>query len=189
LVDSADEATETIRESGGRVVAGPNDIPVGRPAVVADPFGNLLAELTAAERLRAAGHRVVAPDLLSGAVAGHGGAPTVEDGFALMEDVGWNAIVGRACAAVRDLPAPTTVPGGVRPGTPVQVHVAVTDPFATADQIVAHQDSAARAGAEAALFTYPGAGHFFTDAESPAYDRTAADAAGGAWGMAPLYHR
>jgi predicted enzyme related to lactoylglutathione lyase len=45
LVDSADEAAETIREGGGRVVAEPNDIPVGRLAVVADPFGNVLVLL------------------------------------------------------------------------------------------------------------------------------------------------
>jgi dienelactone hydrolase len=172
-------------------------------------FGLRSVELTAAERLRAAGHRVVVPDLFSGAVAGHGGAPAIEDGLALMEDVGWDAIVGRAFAAVRDLPAttvlcglsmgagvvgalwperldaaaailvhaPTTVPRGIRPGTPVQVHVAVDDPFAPADQMVAFQDSAARAGAEAASFTYPGAGHFFTDAESPDHDRSAADVA------------
>jgi hypothetical protein len=31
-----------IQEAGGRVVTGPFDIPVGRVAVVADPFANVL---------------------------------------------------------------------------------------------------------------------------------------------------
>jgi len=42
LVASADDAAMTIEEAGGRVVTGPFDIPVGRVAVVADPFGNVL---------------------------------------------------------------------------------------------------------------------------------------------------
>ena len=42
LVDSADEASARIIEAGGRVVTEPFDIPVGRVAVVADPFGNEL---------------------------------------------------------------------------------------------------------------------------------------------------
>lgn len=42
LVDSADAAAETIEAAGGRVLAAPFDIPVGRVAVVADPFDNVL---------------------------------------------------------------------------------------------------------------------------------------------------
>jgi len=42
LVDSADEAAAMIQDAGGRLVAEPFDIPVGRVAVVADPFGNVL---------------------------------------------------------------------------------------------------------------------------------------------------
>lgn len=42
LVDSADEAAAAICAAGGRMVAEPSDIPVGRVAVVADPFGNAL---------------------------------------------------------------------------------------------------------------------------------------------------
>lgn len=42
LVDSADEASVRIVEAGGRMVSEPFDIPVGRIAVVADPFGNEL---------------------------------------------------------------------------------------------------------------------------------------------------
>jgi catechol 2,3-dioxygenase-like lactoylglutathione lyase family enzyme len=42
LVSSAAHAAAAFRAAGGRVVTGPFDIPVGRAAVVADPFGNLL---------------------------------------------------------------------------------------------------------------------------------------------------
>jgi predicted enzyme related to lactoylglutathione lyase len=42
LVESVDEAAATFREGGGRVLVEPFDIPVGRVAVVADPFENVL---------------------------------------------------------------------------------------------------------------------------------------------------
>jgi predicted enzyme related to lactoylglutathione lyase len=45
LVDSVDQATTRLREAGGTVLAEPSDIPVGRVAVVADPFGNPLTIL------------------------------------------------------------------------------------------------------------------------------------------------
>jgi predicted enzyme related to lactoylglutathione lyase len=45
LVWSADEAARVVQAAGGRVVTGPFDIPVGRVAVVADPFGNVLVLL------------------------------------------------------------------------------------------------------------------------------------------------
>jgi dienelactone hydrolase len=171
-------------------------------------FGLRPVERGVADRLRAAGHVVVAPDLFAGAVADRA-VPRWEDGFALMEDVGWETIVKRARAAVRDLPpetvlcglsmgvgvigslwperleaagaillhAPTTVPEGVPEGTPVQLHIGVGDPFAPEDQLAAFRDSAARAGADAALYSYPGAGHFFTDPELPDHDPGAADCA------------
>ena len=48
LVRSADEAAAAIAAAGGRIVAPASDIPVGRLAVVADPFGNrlVLVDLT-----------------------------------------------------------------------------------------------------------------------------------------------
>lgn len=179
------------------------------PAVVLfhSMFGLRAVELSAAERLRGFGHRVFTPDLFAGAVAGgHGPAPALEDGFALMERVGWDTIMDRARAAVRDLPASTvlggfsmgvgvagalwpgrpaaaavlllhaaaTVPEGIPAGTPVQVHVAEGDTFAPPDQLAAFQASAARAGAEARLYTYPGAGHFYTDPSLPDYHPVAA---------------
>ena len=45
LVASADAAAERVRGAGGKVLREPFDIPVGRVAVVADPFGNVLVLL------------------------------------------------------------------------------------------------------------------------------------------------
>jgi predicted enzyme related to lactoylglutathione lyase len=45
LVNSADEAAAAVEAAGGRVVAEPFDFPVGRLAVVEDPFGNVLVLL------------------------------------------------------------------------------------------------------------------------------------------------
>ena len=40
LVPDVEQAVEAIETAGGARVAGPSDIPVGRLAVVTDPFGN-----------------------------------------------------------------------------------------------------------------------------------------------------
>ena len=45
LVTSADEAAAAVQSAGGRIVTHPFDIPVGRLAVVADPFDNVLVLL------------------------------------------------------------------------------------------------------------------------------------------------
>lgn len=45
LVASADDAAAAFESAGGQLVAEPVDIPVGRVAVVADPFGNRLVLL------------------------------------------------------------------------------------------------------------------------------------------------
>ncbi len=45
LVTSLDQAIDQITAAGGRVVDQPEIIPVGRVAVVADPFGNRLVLL------------------------------------------------------------------------------------------------------------------------------------------------
>lgn len=45
LVSSADEAADSVRVSGGRIITEPFDSPVGRVAVVADPFDNVLVLL------------------------------------------------------------------------------------------------------------------------------------------------
>jgi dienelactone hydrolase len=71
------------------------------------------------------------------------------------------------------LHAPTLVPPGVRPGTPVQLHVGACDPFAPPDQVAAYRESAVRAGAAAAISRYEGVGHFFTDITLPDHDAAA----------------
>ncbi len=43
LVESVDDAVRSLVAAGGSVVVPPEDIPVGRVAVVRDPFGNELA--------------------------------------------------------------------------------------------------------------------------------------------------
>jgi len=45
LVESADDAARAFTSAGGTILSGPFDIPVGRVAVVADPFGNVLVLL------------------------------------------------------------------------------------------------------------------------------------------------
>jgi predicted enzyme related to lactoylglutathione lyase len=45
LVASADDAASAVVQAGGRRISGPSDIPVGRLAVVEDPFGNQLVML------------------------------------------------------------------------------------------------------------------------------------------------
>ena len=45
LVESADGAAQRFAETGGTVIVPPSDIPVGRVAVVQDPWGNRLVLL------------------------------------------------------------------------------------------------------------------------------------------------
>lgn len=51
LVDSADEAAAQWTARGGKVLAGPFDIRIGRCVVVADPWGNPLVLLDASKGL------------------------------------------------------------------------------------------------------------------------------------------
>ena len=44
-VDSAEVAADAFVAAGGRIVAGPTDIPIGQVVVVEDPFGNVLVLL------------------------------------------------------------------------------------------------------------------------------------------------
>lgn len=50
-VGSTDEAVIRFTQAGGRVVVGPFDIPIGRCAVVADPWGNRLVLLDTSKGL------------------------------------------------------------------------------------------------------------------------------------------
>jgi predicted enzyme related to lactoylglutathione lyase len=64
-VASTDEAVETIRQAGGHVIVKPFNIPIGRCAVVVDPWGNRLVLLDNSKGLLvtdAAGHVLVDAD-------------------------------------------------------------------------------------------------------------------------------
>ena len=50
LVESADRAVDAFVRAGGSVVVPPEDIPVGRVAVVGDPFGNELTLVDLSKR-------------------------------------------------------------------------------------------------------------------------------------------
>ncbi len=57
LVESVDAAVDDVVRAGGTVVVAAFDVPVGRVARVADPFGNVLTLLDLS-----AGHYVTGPD-------------------------------------------------------------------------------------------------------------------------------
>jgi len=153
-------------------------------------------ELTAARRLRAAGHEVLTPDLYAGQAA-----DDLDTALSLMDAIGWEVICGRARQALDPVPGRAVlagfsmgagvigsvwdrrpqaagvvllhgiapVPASVRPGLPVQVHVADEDRFAPRQAVAQWQDGAVDAGVAAEVFTYPGAGHFYTDARLADY--------------------
>lgn len=101
-------------------------------------------ELGFADRLRAAGHRVTTPDLYAGATAS-----TLEEGFALMDRIGWATITRRARDAVRELPAETVL-AGVSMGTGVVQAVLPGRP-ATAGVLMLHAVGALPASVRAGL--------------------------------------
>jgi dienelactone hydrolase len=75
-------------------------------------------------------------------------------------------------AAVLLLHTQAEIPATARAGLPVQLHVADPDPFVP-DPAGWHA-RATSAGAAAEVFTYPGAGHFYLDADLPDHDEWAA---------------
>lgn len=171
-------------------------------ALLHSVYGLRPAVLAAADRLRAAGHRVVAPDLY-----GVPAAETVEDGFALLDRIGWATVLDRARAGIRELPpdavllglsmgagvagamlperpsaaglvllhAPSGTSAGVRPGLPVQVQVADPDEYAPPDEFDAWRREMTAAGADLTVHRYPGVGHLYTDPDLPDHDETAAE--------------
>ncbi|MFC5095396.1 dienelactone hydrolase family protein [Amycolatopsis plumensis] len=158
-------------------------------------------ELGFADRLRAAGHRVTTPDLYAGrtvstldegfALKDAVGwetitrraldavrdlpAETVLVGVSMGAGVVQEVLPHRlGTAGVLLLHALGALPAGVRAGLPVQVHVADPDPIAPPAQVAAWREATARSGADARVYTYPGVGHFYTDADGPEYDAAAA---------------
>jgi dienelactone hydrolase len=68
----------------------------------------------------------------------------------------------------------------------VQLHIADPDPFDPPEAVEQWHAGMRRAGAEAEVFRYPGAGHLFTDPGLPDHDAAAADAA---WERATAFLR
>lgn len=165
-------------------------------------YGLRPAVLTAADRLRAAGHRVVTPDLYAGQVA-----ETVNEGFALLGRIGEDLVFERARAAARDVPndavlagfsmgagiasrllaeRPETagvlllhgvasVPDTVRPGLPVQLHIAEPDEYDPPEDVARWRKLMTDRGAQVEVFGYPGVGHLYTDPDLPDYDGPASE--------------
>ncbi|MBA0050192.1 dienelactone hydrolase family protein [Streptomyces sp. AJS327] len=89
------------------------------------------AERLAAERLRRAGHEVVTPDLFGGATAA-----TLDEGFRLVDRVGWTAMIERARRALKGMPDETVL-AGFSMGTGVVVDLWAERP-ATAGILLLH---------------------------------------------------
>jgi dienelactone hydrolase len=64
------------------------------------------AEVLIAERLRRAGHEVITPDLFGGECAS-----TLDEGFQLVERIGWASVVERARQALGSMPGETVLAG------------------------------------------------------------------------------
>ncbi|MFI5924563.1 dienelactone hydrolase family protein [Micromonospora sp. NPDC051543] len=168
-------------------------------------YGLRPAVRAAADRLRAAGHQVTTPDLygvpaadtvedgfalldkighelvLDRARAALRDLPpqTVLAGFSMGAGVAGALLAERPDAAgLLLLHGTGGAPDVVRPGLPVQLHVADPDPYDAPDEIDEWQRAMADAGADLTVFRYPGVGHLFTD---PALSEYAPDAATAAW--------
>lgn len=173
-------------------------------------YGLRPAVLDAAERLRAAGHRVWTPDLYEGRTAG-----SVEEGMAIKDEIGRDELLRRAIAATAPHSDAGVVYAGFSLGAslaqtialgdarargllllhgtgdiadgagvddlPTQLHVADPDPFEPHDWLTAWYLRMGRAGADVEVFRYPGAGHVYTDPELPDFD---AEAAAETWRVA-----
>lgn len=166
-------------------------------------YGLRPAVRDAADRMRAAGHEVVVPDLYEGRTA-----DTPEAGLALRDGIGRDELLRRAVAAAAPysdgglvyagfslggavaqnlalgdgrarglllLHGTSDLPEGARTELPVQLHVAEPDPYETDDWLSAWYLLMRKAGADVEVHRYRGAGHLFTDPELPDYDAEAAE--------------
>lgn len=157
-----------------------------------------------ADRLRAAGHRVTAPDLYDGNTFGD-----LDDGIAYAHKVGVDTIEDRGHRASLDLPAecvyagfslgvvpaqmlaqtrpgargallyhaclPVSEFGGSWPkGVAVKVHGMDADPLFANEDLVAARELMELAD-QGELFLYPGDRHLFADGSLPSHDAAAAD--------------
>jgi dienelactone hydrolase len=149
----------------------------------------------AAERLRAAGHQVVAPDLYQAAAV-----DSIDEGFLLAENAGWENLLDRARAAVSVLPPDAVLagfsmgsglaeallaerpeaagmllfagagPAEVPAGTRVQLHLADPDDFVPSADLHAWIEGMTRSDALFEVFRYPGVGHLWLDHGLPDHD-------------------
>lgn len=71
--------------------------------------------------------------------------------------------------------APTELGAAVWPPVPLQVHVAVGDPFVDPVAVKALETAARAAGAPIEVFSYPRGGHLFADAGAADYDAASAE--------------
>lgn len=165
-------------------------------------YGLRQAEAGAAARLRAAGHDVITPDLYDGQTASSLDAALalmdtvgwevicararralrVVTGAAVLAGFSMGAgVIGsvwhqrRAAAGVVLLHGIAPIPANARTALPVQVHLAEDDPFAPRQAVEQWQADTVRAGLAGEVFTYPGAGHFYTDPCLADYHSASAD--------------
>ncbi|MGW0505591.1 dienelactone hydrolase family protein [Micromonospora sp. NPDC003241] len=170
---------------------------MGHVALFHSVYGLRPAVRDAAERLRAAGHQVHAPDLY-----GVPAVDTVEEGFALLDRIGQQTVLDRARAALHGLPPDAVLAGfsmgaGVagamlaerpdsgglllfhgtggaptdaRPGLAVELHLADPDPYDPPDEVDQWRREMTAAGAHVTVHGYPGAGHLFTDPAEADHD-------------------
>ncbi|MDG4797244.1 dienelactone hydrolase family protein [Micromonospora sp. WMMD1082] len=164
-------------------------------------YGRRPAVLDAADRLRAAGHQVHAPDLY-----GVPAVDSVEEGFALLSRIGQQTVLDRARASLDELPPDTVLaglsmgagvagallaerpdtagllllhgtggaPAAVRPGLRIHLHLADPDAYDPPDEVDQWQREMTVAGADLVVHRYPGVGHLFTDPTLADHDPAAA---------------
>lgn len=167
-------------------------------------YGRRPAVLSAADRLRDAGHEVWTPDLFEGRVF-----DSVEEGRAYRDDVGNEELLKRAVLAAAPVSDRGLVYAGfslgaafaqnlalgdekargllllhgtsdiaanvTSDGLAVQLHVADPDPFEPHDWLTSWYLQMGRAGADVEVHRYPGAGHLYTDPDLADYDEEAAE--------------
>jgi dienelactone hydrolase len=167
-------------------------------------YGLRPAVLAVAVRLRTAGHTVVTPDLYAGSVAASieegfeladriGWETIVGRAREAVRDLPPDAVLaGLSMGAVvagdllperRDTAGLLLLhgiggdPHALRPGLPVELHIADPDPLFPPSDVATWCEAATGAGAATRIYTYPGLGHFFTDPDVAEYDASASDLA------------